>query len=193
MTTSTEELAAIAERYKELSVRLAECIAAVPPGAWTNRSPCAEWNAAGVLQHVIDSEADMVRRVGLELPPIPPAAEDPDGAWAAAAGAVGHILSDPALAGTEYEGVFGRSTLARTFDTFFRFDLIVHRWDIATAAGISADLSDDELTTVDTFAGQMGDNLYGQGVCTGPLEVPESASRREKILARIGRQDPTGS
>ena len=100
------------------------------------------------------------------------------------------LLADPAVAGLEYDGVFGRTTVGASIVAFHGFDLVVHRWDIAVGAGLDERLTDEELDLVERSADGFGDHLYGEGVCKPALEAPDDAGRQERVLARLGRRTP---
>jgi len=67
------------------------------------------------------------------------------------------------------------------------FDMVVHRWDIATATGIDGGLSDDELDRIEAGADSFGEALYMDGVCKPGVEAPADAPRQQRVLARLGR------
>jgi uncharacterized protein (TIGR03086 family) len=100
------------------------------------------------------------------------------------------LLADPAVAGMEYDGVFGRTTVGRSIVAFHGFDLVVHRWDIAAAAGLDERLTDDELDMIESSADGFGDHLYDDGGFKPALTVPDGADRQERVLARLGRRTP---
>ncbi|WP_343990359.1 TIGR03086 family protein, partial [Terrabacter terrae] len=123
--------------------------------------------------------------------------DDPDGsstalraAWHAHDDRMRELLADPAVVGLEYDGVFGRTTVGRTLVAFHGFDLVVHRWDLATAAGLDGHLTDDELDVLERSADGFGEHLYDDGVCAPALPVPDDADRQERLLARLGRRSP---
>ena len=49
-------MSAIADHYRRLAHNFSETVAAVPPDRWGNQSPCEEWSARDVVNHVVDSE-----------------------------------------------------------------------------------------------------------------------------------------
>jgi hypothetical protein len=100
------------------------------------------------------------------------------------------LLADPAVAGMEYDGVFGPTTVGASIVAFHGFDLVVHRWDLATAAGLDERLTEAELDLVDRSADGFGEHLYAEGVCQPALTVPDGADRQERVLARLGRRAP---
>ena len=77
---------------------------------------------------------------------------------------------------------------------FYGFDMLVHRWDVAQAAGVDAGLTADELDRIERGADGFGDALYLDGVCRPGVEAPADADREARVLARLGRtaRDLTG-
>ena len=180
--TQTSEVAAA---FRTRAERFLEVVAQVRDDGWDRPSPCEEWTVRDVVGHVVDSERDIVTRVDLTLPEGRSAADDPYGAATDTLAAMQDVLDDPALAQREYEGAFGTTTLAQTISTFFVFDLVVHRWDVATGAGIDNDLDEDELDQIERSL-DTSDSLYQYGACKR-LDAPADADRRTRVLARLGR------
>jgi uncharacterized protein (TIGR03086 family) len=178
---------AVRTAYQRRAGQLAAVLASVPPDAWDRPSPCAEWTVRDVAAHLVDSQREVVRNVGLELPPGPDAAVDPAGALRDVTDAMTDLLSDPARALLEYDGVFGRTTLAATLETFFVFDMSVHRWDIATGAGLGTEFEADELDAIERTLETVGDSLYEYGACRR-IDIPADGDRETRLLARLGRE-----
>lgn len=176
-----------ADRYRALAQTFTQKVAAVPAARWDAESPCEGWTAREVVRHVIDSQRDIVRVVGLELPPGPSFDDDPAAAWAATRAAVQDILDDPARATLEYDGHFGRTDLAATIERFYCFDLVVHGWDIAQATGIDTTIPAADLAWVDQVAHSLGDSLRMPGVCGPAIDVPADADEQTRVLAFLGR------
>ena len=65
--------------------------------------------------------------------------------------------------------------------------MVVHRWDVARAAGLDAGLTDAELERLDRGADSFGDALYMDGICKGGVTAPSDAPREVAVLARLGR------
>src|SRR5690349_22033823 len=99
----------ISERYQRLSDEFANKIAKVPADKWNAPTPCTEWTARDIVQHVVDTQGMFLGFVGKEMGPIPSVDDDPGAAWDAARAKTQHELDDPALAGAEFDGFFGRS------------------------------------------------------------------------------------
>lgn len=174
------------QRYRRLAATLAETVAAVPVDAWDNPSPCEGWTARDVLQHMIDATTWQATQVDLELPK-GSTAEDPVAAWDMTRNAVIEVLADPARGDREYAGMFGTTTLAETYKSFYCFDLVVHRWDIAHAAGIDDTIPAADLALVRELADGLGDMIRMEGVAKAELPVPADADPQTKLLAYLGR------
>jgi uncharacterized protein (TIGR03086 family) len=178
----------ISERYGRLSDEFAKKIAAVPPDKWSAPSPCPDWTARDVVQHVIDTQGMFLGFVGKELGPIPSVADDPGAAWDAARAKTQHELDDPKAAGTEFDGFFGRSRYDEGVNRFLSFDLVVHGWDLARAAGLDDRIDPDEVARVREQADAFGDAMRGPRAFGPELQPPAGADDQTKLLAFLGRR-----
>ena len=178
-----------ASTFLDLVAPLTAVVDRVPLVGWDRPSPCEGWSARDVLSHVVDSQRGFLVGQGIELPTVT-LGLDPAQAWRRHAAALREALTDPAVAGREYDSYFGRTTVGETLLGFFGLDLVVHRWDLATAAGLDERLSDDELGFVEERADSLGDALYSDGVCRAGVEAPPGADRQTRVLARLGREVP---
>lgn len=62
----------------------------------------------------------------------------------------------------------------------------MHAWDLATSAGLSEQIPDDELDRLEGDIAYFGENLAG---VVGPeVEVGDDADRQTRILAKLGRK-----
>jgi uncharacterized protein (TIGR03086 family) len=195
MTSTTTD---ILDSYARLADRFGSVVDRVRASAWDAPSPCEGWSARDVLAHVVTSQRGFLAQRGIDASTSHPldvdhptdSATDPRAAWHAHDERMRELLADPAAAGMEYDGVFGRTTVGQSLVAFHGFDLVVHRWDIAVAAGLDERLGDDELDMLERSADGFGDHLYDDGVCKPALTVPDGADRQERVLARLGRRSP---
>lgn len=176
-----------AQRYRNLAANFTQRIAAVPEQNWDNNSPCDGWTARDVLRHVIDSERDMVKVVGLELASGPSVDENPAAAWAVVRDSMQAILDDPAKANLEYDGHFGRTNLGATVEGFLCFDLVVHGWDLAVATGTDTSIPDDDVEWASQIATNLGDSIRMDGVCGPEMPVSDDADKATRLMAYLGR------
>ncbi len=176
------------DRYAQLADRFGAVVDSLTPTDWGDASPCEGWAASDVLDHVMSTQRDFLAQHGVDAGSSIAATVDPAQAWHAHDRHLRELLADPAVADLEYDGVFGRSTIGVAITTFYGFDLIVHRWDLAQAAGHDEILDAAELDTIERSADGFGEHLYGEGVCKPAVDVPDGAERQAKVLARLGRR-----
>jgi uncharacterized protein (TIGR03086 family) len=179
----------IANRYASANASLDDVIGRIPPDAWGAASPCEGWSALDVLSHMRDTQRSFLVDRGLDLGPEVDLTSDPIAGWRQHSATVQSLLDDPEVVGTEYDGYFGRTTIGETVERFYLFDMYVHRWDLATAAGLRTRFSDSEMDEIEAAADALGDNIYRPGVCADAVAVPGDADRQAALLARLGRVD----
>ena len=182
MNPTLESYLANAERF--------DAVVATPSATWTAPSPCSEWSAAGVFDHVIETERDFLLGRGAVLGPTPTGT--PAEMWAAHVTAVAAVGADDDFVSATYDGYFGPTTIADTLRDFYGFDLIVHRWDLGRAFGVDVVWSEDEMDLLETAMAGFGEALHSEGVCGPAVEVSDDASRQEQILGRLGRDPHAG-
>ncbi|PSK95481.1 uncharacterized protein (TIGR03086 family) [Murinocardiopsis flavida] len=178
----------IAARFTRLAADFAATAEAVPPERWDSPSPCPEWTARGVVGHLVENQVMFLGFVHRGLGDIPSAADDPVGSWRAAAAVVQAELADPERAAATFDGFFGRSRFDVALDRFVNFDLIVHRWDLAQAAGLELRLDPADIDWAAEKAASFGDMLHSDGVCGPALVPPPGSGRQTAFLASVGRR-----
>lgn len=192
MTTPTSEhQTTAAEAMAALTGPFGEVVAGLPAAAWQAPSPCDGWTAADVLHHVIATQTEFLAQHDLAGQPAPDAAAvaaDPVGCWHTHASWLHEVLSDAERANRPIDGHFGPTTIAGTLLSFYGFDLIVHRWDIARAAGRDERFGEQEMDAIDALIAATGEMLYGEGICDPALPVPDDADRQTRLLAALGRR-----
>ncbi|WP_107765400.1 TIGR03086 family metal-binding protein [Nocardioides terrigena] len=157
-------------------------------GQWDAPTPCEGWTVRDVVAHTIETERDFLVRQGYEVGGSPDGS-DPAAAWRAHATTVAGVLAQDGVAEREYDGYFGRTTIAATMADFYGWDLVVHGSDVARATGQDWSVSEAEAASLHATADGWGDALYSEGVCAGAVPVPDDASTTDRLLARLGR-DP---
>ena len=114
--------------------------------------------------------------------------DDPLGAFTAARDAMQTALDDPATAAQEYDGMFGRTTFAKSVDGFLSADLVIHRWDLARATGQDETLPDDEVRRVHEMLEPDGREDARAGAFGPKVEPPPGADAQTELLCFLGRQ-----
>lgn len=176
----------ISDRYRRLAAAFTRTIEAVPARRWNDPSPCRDWTARQVLEHVTETQHNAAGYVGLSLPEAD--TEDPVAAWATARDNLQALLDDPDTAHREFDGMAGRTSLQRAVDDFLCFDLVVHGWDIARATGGDEHLDPVEVRRIHEQAGGFGDMLRGPGAFGPELTPPDEATDQDRLLAFLGRR-----
>ncbi len=176
-----------ADQYRAALRPLTAVVEAVPPDGWDAPSPCEGWTARDVVVHMVQTQREMLDGHGVDLG----AAPDLDGhaadVWRHHAEQVLDAVADEALTGRAYEGHFGPTTVGKTIEQFYVWDMYVHRWDLARAAGLPAELSDAELDRIEQGAEGFGEALHMEGICRPGVAVPADADRTTIVLGRLGR------
>lgn len=182
----------IADRYRRRAATFTDTVAAVSADQWGAQSPCEEWDARAVVDHVAGTQGIFAGLAGRELEPGPVVADDPLAAWVAARDQTQAALDDPDLAAVAFDGFTGPTTFEQAVDRFASLDLIVHRWDLAHAVGLDDEIPAEDLEALQTamaeMGAQMGDAMRAPGVFGPELTPPDGADAQTAVLAFIGRQ-----
>jgi uncharacterized protein (TIGR03086 family) len=179
----------ISDHYRRLAAAFTTRVEAVPSDRWESPSPCEGWTARDVVRHVVEGSSRFFHLIGLPAPDGPSVDEDPALAWAATSVEVQAALDDPRRAQTEYDSqTMGRSTFEQAVETFGTFDLFIHGWDLARAAGLDERLDPDEVHRLYEKVQPMDQMLRTPGVCGPKLEPPPDADEQTRLLAFLGRR-----
>ncbi|GAA1829654.1 TIGR03086 family metal-binding protein [Pseudonocardia ailaonensis] len=176
----------ISERYARHADAYAATLAAVPEDRWSAQSPCEMWTARQVAEHLVEVHGMFLGLVGRRPEPGP---ADPVGAFAHVRAIVQADLEDPEKAAETYEGMFGTQTFEGSVDGFVTSDLVIHRWDLGTAAGLDIEIPADEVDRMARFVEVMPAQARSSGKVFGPaLTPPDGADAQTRMLASIGRK-----
>jgi uncharacterized protein (TIGR03086 family) len=193
----------IAARYHRRADDFGRKIAAVRSGQWSRQSPCREWTARDVVEHIVDMHAVTLTPVGRRLSPAPSVADDPLGAFAAARADVAALLADPLTAATVCDTPGGPKTVADHVDQVPSTDMPLHGWDLAQATGQDATMAPEDVTRLWESMAALPDEVlaqlrtpgaFGPGVEVfgDEVPVPADAPLQDRLLGMIGR-DPAWS
>lgn len=176
-----------ADRYRTVAAGFTQRAEAVPADAWDRPAPCEGWVARDIVQHLVDTAGFFVGRAGIELPPMPSAADDPVAAWSAVRDATQAVLDDPAVAQQEVDSPMGRATLESLIGRFGLADVLIHTWDLARATGLDETLDPTEVER--TYAMMEPNDEMLRGPAFGPkVEVAADADPQTRLIAFTGRQ-----
>lgn len=153
---------------------------------WSVPSPCPEWDARGVVEHVIGLHDVLLLRPLGAKPSRP--RQDVAARWAVTVSALSAALEelDPTrLAALE---AAADTTLGRLLPALTT-DVLVHTWDLAAAVGAPRDLDAELCTSALARVAAQPDAYVGSGRFGPPVPVAEDAEPFERLVGRLGR-DP---
>ena len=157
------------ERHRRACDGFARVADAVRPDQWEQPTPCAEWDARALVEHVIGfHEVLLLQPMGVRAhrPRTGPAAR-----WAATQRALFDALTEPV-------DVFPALTT----------DVLVHTWDLARAVDIPPDL-DPDLCASAVEALRARDLPRDSGMFEPAVPVAGDADPATRLVAFYGR-DP---
>lgn len=182
-TTTQSTTTDLTDTYRDRTGAIAELLATTTD--WDRATPCEGWAVRDLVEHLIVTQRDFLAGQDLTVPTV--SLSDPRRAWDEHTAAVLALFQDPSVGAREYDGHFGRTTIAATMASFYGWDLLVHRWDLARALGADERFSEQELDQIEASLSGFGDALYGPGICAAPVAVPETEPRQVRLLALLGR------
>lgn len=150
---------------------------------WGRASPCTEWDARGVLEHVIGFHDVLLLRP-LDAKPQRPK-DDPVARWQVTEAAIGGAIGERRDHAVEVPG--GRVIDLADLLPMLTTDVLVHTWDLARATDVPVDL-DPELCALSLAAADTA-ALAASGFYAPPVGVPSDAEAQARLVARLGR-DP---
>jgi len=182
-------LAQIVERYRKRADSFEGKVAAVAPHQWANQSPCAEWTARDVVDHIVMMHDVMLRRVDRSLSAAPAVTDDPLGAFRAARADVEALLDDPALGTREVDTPIGSMTAVEHVDRVVSADMPLHGWDLSRATGQDDTIDPDEIVRARRSVEAIPEEMWRMPGVIGPaLKAPADADEQTKLLAFLGRK-----
>ena len=184
----------MADRHRQLCKAFGDEVSAVDDH-WQAQSPCSEWDARGVLEHVIGFHDVLLLRPFGAKPHRP--TDDPVGRWAATFAALDLVLSRPGL----FDGVIDVPAVgnnppsqvdAARIVPLLSLDVLVHTWDLGRAAGHEVTLDPDLCRKF--LEGLPSDDavLSRTGMYDSPRPVPARSDAQAELLARLGRDPDWG-
>jgi uncharacterized protein (TIGR03086 family) len=176
-------------------------VRAVTDDQWSAATPCRDWSVADLVGHLID-EHNWVPPLldGLELAQAREVVrqasaqrdhrndeDDPASEWLEACNASERAWRRPGV--LDMRVYLSRGlTPARVYLSEMMVDLTVHGWDLGVAIGYPERLPDELASYVLSSVREMG-NLSASGMFDEPMQIADSATDLEKLIALTGR-DP---
>lgn len=142
-------------------------------GKWDRPTPCANWDARAVVEHVIGfHDVLLLRPLGLKSDR---PRDDPRRRWDLTVDRLGEA--------------FARTVPTKLVPRLTR-DVLVHTWDLARAVGADDRLDPGWCATFFSRLPADLDALSTSGMFAAPIVVDDDADIQSKLLAALGR-DPS--
>ena len=162
-------------------------VVAQAEGRWERRSPCPEWDARGVVEHVIGFH-DVLLLQPLEAKPRRPKG-DPVERWRVSQAAIVAALSGLADDPRPPVRDIPIRDLGRLLPVLSA-EVLVHTWDLARGIGVDPAL-DPGLCEIALAVVRPHENqLRDSGMFGASVPVPEDADAATLLVAFLGR-DPS--
>jgi len=184
----------IADRHRQVCRSFGNEVSAIGDH-WQAQSPCSEWDARGVLEHVIGFHDVLLLRPLAAKPHRPKS--DPMCRWDVTFTALDEVLGRPGL----FDGVVDVPAVgsnppsqidATRIVPLLSLDVFVHSWDLGRAGGHEVTLDPDLCRTFLEGLPSDDTSLSRTGMYDSPRPVPAGSGPQAELLARLGR-DPDWS
>jgi uncharacterized protein (TIGR03086 family) len=175
------------DRHRRACDGFARVTALVPDGRWSSATPCTEWDARAVVEHVIGfHEFLLLRPLGVRAQR---PRDDPAARWRATSDALFGALDAPGVLDHATALPGGGQSAPRTMLAALTTDVLVHTWDLAVARGVDPRLDPDLCERALDALGDH-DPGGGDGALVGPaIAIAAGAPLTDRLVARYGR-DP---
>ena len=159
----------------------------VPADAWHAPTPCAEWDAAALVEHVIGFHQFLL------LAPLGVRAHRPRAGslarWLATERAIRSVLDDPDALARPASYFDGATRAPAEMLPALADDTLVHTWDLARAVGLPDRLDGDACDRAYATARLRATDGVGSDLFAPAVAVPDDAPVQDRLLGLLGR-DP---
>jgi len=145
-------------------------------GRWDAPTPCTDWDAKGVVEHVIGFHDVLLLRP-LEAKPARPK-DDPAARWRLTVDALSAVLTRPDVLTAERSELVGYLTT----------EVLVHTWDLSKATGAALTL-DPRLCQMGVDRAAANRQKMSPDMFSPAFPVSEDADAQDRLVGLFGR-DP---
>jgi uncharacterized protein (TIGR03086 family) len=161
---------------------------------WDSPTPCTDWTVRDLVNHIVTEQLwvpDMlagrtVEQVGDKFAG-DQLLDDPAHAWIEASGAARGAWLQPGAVDREVHLSYG-TVSATEYGWQMTLDLAVHGWDLATALGADAGISDELATTILGYVEPQVANWSDLSLFGDPVPVPADAPPATRLIGLLGRR-----
>jgi uncharacterized protein (TIGR03086 family) len=178
----------VSDRYGVIADGFDRRLQGVDAALWSRPSPCAEWKAADVVDHVVNVHRMILSMLaGEEIPPLD-AEEDRRQGWDDATARVRAALADPEEATrTVSGGPFGEQPFESLVGRVLCADTLIHTWDLARATGQDDALDPGAVEAAMDFLEPIDEGIRAPGAFGPKIEPAPQADAQTRLLNFAGR------
>lgn len=155
-------------------------------GQWTKASPCPDWDAGGIVEHVIGFHDVLLLRPMHEKPSRPK--DDPAARWGVTAPCILEAMNRASAPSPEDDDRESEVNIAGLLPALTT-EVLAHTWDLAKAIGVDPRL-DPELCDISLRAVRSNtEGLRASGMFGPVVAVPDDSGPAARLIALLGR-DP---
>jgi uncharacterized protein (TIGR03086 family) len=171
-------------RHRSACAGFSTAADAIRADSWALPTPCTEWDARALVEHVIGFHDFLLLRplgVRANRP-----RDDPAARWRATTVALFACLDEPGALDRPTELPGGGHSSARQMVAALTTEVFVHTWDLARAAGVEPPV-DDDLYAAAVEAAKANDLRRSDGMIGPEVEAPVGADPATQLAAFYGR------
>ena len=177
------------ERIERATAFASEKVNQVKPDDMAKPTPCAEFDVRALLNHMLGGLTMLTTAAGggaATMPDGDQLGEAPGATYDERRRALLTAVRGPGVLERNWEMPFGSMAGGMMAGIAF-MEHLTHGWDIAKATGQDTTLPADLVSECTELVTPMDAMLRMPGVCGPRVEVPESASAQDKLIAFMGR------
>ena len=159
------------------------------------RTPCQDWDLGALVRHLLFYAPVLAASGRRADPPPGPANEQDvvlDEQWSEVLvnelDGVAKAWGDPLAWSGSTTMAGSEPTPASMIGGMVLGELVVHGWDLAMAAGVRPEFSNEVLQGADRAVADMAEMGRGMGIFGPEIIVGDGASLLDRIVARTGRE-----
>ncbi len=177
------------KRIERATAFASDKVTQVKAGDMAKPTPCSEFDVRALLNHMLGGLAMLTTAAGGEKAAMPEGDQcgsDPGDVYDERRQALLTAVKDPGVLERTWEMPFGSMAGGMMAGIAF-MEHLIHGWDVAKATGQDTALPADLVTECTELVTPMDAMMRMPGVCGPQVEVPDSASAQDKLIAFMGR------
>lgn len=172
------------EAFESAAKRARQTVAGVKPNQWASSTPCTEWNAQAVLDHMVGT----LNFVASSLSGTPSVqAKGSLQAFDVGVAAVSKAARVPGVLEKTIKSPVGEMP-GQVLLMIAISDTLIHGWDLAKATGQDIKLDTKNVEMVHGFMSMQAEAARKRKALGPEVKVPENASAQDKLMGMVGRK-----